>query len=377
MIPQSSEFSRLITYGSDKSAILYVFACAHRIRLKDNKGYLDIHPDGSLSYMDPANISPYVYQDAYNSTKRVNGRPARIIRSLLPDWLLPLFDDSDFEQFADTIKAFLGRSQGTFRLVPAADIPDWYHENRIPNDIPTGTLAASCMRHYHAQDYLNFYTTLGESVSLLVFATPDDNLLGRALVWRDNSGVSYMDRAYGTQPTIQLFHDYARQSGWWKKTDDSYSRPRDYTDPNGNSTLKTIRIPVDTWPELGFPYMDTMKFLNLERHVLSNSSRDAHLRLEDIDGGFDTLDRFHQLTVPDHARLGRREKAQLIWATRPSQPTLNLPEPDDPPPQEHQNVTTHTVPNATSVTGIHVTDITMTDISPLRAFILDLQRSTQ
>ena len=318
MTVYSSEFYELLQYGCHQSAILYTFMFADSMKNNNERDYLDLHPDGTISYLDANKSNPY--RDNFSCPGRVSGRPARIARSLIPQCLLPMFDDTDFEEFANVVKTYLGRNHGTFRMIPAADIPYWYHNDRLNRNLNTGSLGQSCMRHDHCQEYLKFYTTLGEAVSLLILTNDTNALLGRALVWKATNGNTYMDRAYGTEATVRMFHDYARSQGWWKKTDDTYSTPRNYTDPEGNRRSSTFRVRIPTLSTT-FPYLDTLKYLDFSRRTISNSRNNAHLILDDTGGGYSPTDRYYH-DVLGYANT-RDEILRLIW--NKYDPTTTLP----------------------------------------------------
>jgi hypothetical protein len=331
MTDWSRDFSSLIRYGQDRSIILRTLAATRRVTLKDGNDYLSVHDeDGTISYTPANKQSRDYYANNYTVAGRVAGKPARIMRSLLPDYLVELLDDTDFEQLADVTKAYASRNAVTLELVPAADIPYWYHENQYDWNRNLETLGSSCMRHDHCQPYLELYANLGASLQMLIALSGDGKLVGRALVWHAPNGNTYMDRAYGDGPTRTKFHTYAREQGWWKKTHDTYDRKRTYTDPNGEVQNHTIRIPLAHLPDY-FPYMDTMAYLNCQKHTLSNSTTGAHAELNDTGGRASTRQPFYD-ELPNHYDglmaglhdIWDRYPALPLVTTEPTQATLDV-----------------------------------------------------
>jgi hypothetical protein len=245
------------------------------------------------------------------------------MRSLIPEALLPLFSDTDFEDLANLAKAWASRHDATFTLVPATEIPFWYHEDQYDSERPSGSLY-SCMRYDHCQPWIEMYASLGDSLNLLILRNDhSEKLIGRALVWNAPDGNVYMDRAYGTDATRTRFAIYAREQGWWKRAQDSYDCPREFVDPKGNHHNVTITIPIDTFPEDGFPFVDTLHYLNAKTHTLSNYARGAHADLQNTQGSFSPRDPFYEASV-DHDG-DRHETLRRIWDNTPYHPDLPIP----------------------------------------------------
>lgn len=287
MIRCSDDFYTFIASNQHRSLICHVlYLYQSDLPTVSSRNYLDVDETAqSISYLPLNRHTSHL--DNYRAPGRVSGKPARILRSVLPVALNSIFTDADFEQFADLAKAWATRNLGEFRIVTGNDIPYWYNDDNYASDRSTGSLASSCMRHDYCQEYLQMYADLAPHLSMLIYTTAEDYLLGRALLWHADDGRTYMDRAYGLSSTIIKFHDYARKQGWWKRTHDTYSMPQAFTNPDNVQQSVTISIPLPKLPDNGyFPFMDTMKFINLRTHTLTNSSRSTHVILESTDGSY-------------------------------------------------------------------------------------------
>jgi hypothetical protein len=327
----SDSFYELINDSSNQSIILRWLQHS-AIALRDKHDFLDLDPDGNVSYLPVTKQQRLV--NNYTAPGRRKGRPAKIIRSILPDYALDLFTDTDFECLANAIKTHALNRTGSFQLLPASDIPWAYHEDNYAT-VNIGTLDQSCMRHDECQDYLDFYTILADHLRILVYVNGNNQILGRALVWTPpNSDISYVDRAYGSDAVRLSFHRYAKAQGWWKKTYDSYSHDRTFTTPSGeNQGDVSITIPVPHLPEYSFPYADTLKYLNCKKRTLSNRSLGAHVILDNTEGDASVRDPYYgEPTIDPYDRTPIIDRLQTIWDHYLVPETLPLDIPDSPTP---------------------------------------------
>lgn len=282
-------FYTMLEYSREKSAISNVLLThRHAMRLQNGADFLKLKDDGRISYLRDAFKKVGHWGDGFNANGRTVGRPARIMRSLLPEALVHIFGDQDFEEFADAIKAFISRYDGTFELVGADQIHHWYHEDHYEWSVDTGTLANSCLRYDSRQPLLDFFTyNVPSRVKLLIYRTPNDTILGRALVWTTDEGLTFMDRIYGTAATQQKFKTYAEEQGWWYRGEQSYRNATYLVSPDGNREHVTLRITMDAkpprWDE--FPYLDTFKFMSLDGYLTNDDEDDdVVLRLDGPEG---------------------------------------------------------------------------------------------
>jgi hypothetical protein len=211
--------------------------------------FVDIADSGNrLSYLPSSKISKDVQYYEYDATGRQTAKPSKVLRMLIrtPD----AFADADYETVTNAIRAYASRSFGTFEIVTGDAIRDAYLEDGYAPSHRIGTLAHSCMRYRSCQSYFRIYTDNPETVSLLTYRNDDGELLGRALLWRTDSGDTYMDRVYGNDVIQRLFNTYATEHG--------------YTDDASPVTVRNARFDK-------YPYMDTFRYLHPDTGTLATS----------------------------------------------------------------------------------------------------------
>ena len=124
---------------------------------------------------------------------------------------------NDIESFINSIYAFRNRINGSideFELVDGLNIEHWYLEQNyldVKYTDSINTLAGSCMKYAHCQDYIEFYSQ-SDDVQLLILkdSIEKDKIIGRALVWKleTPSGRFFMDRVYFTHENyVELLYN--------------------------------------------------------------------------------------------------------------------------------------------------------------------------
>ena len=207
------------------------------------------------------------------------------------------FSDSDIEQFVNEFVAArkmydFDKSGLEFKLVKGEDIRKYYlytnyfgydKDNKTP--FIKGTLWNSCMRHTQCQDYLDIYCK-NSAVSLLILVTPEDKIVGRALIWKlneKNDNNIYMDREYTIYDAdVKLFNNYAIKEGWIYEDYDGYML-------NGTEYPKDLYVSLEKMYFDEYPYMDTLKYLG--NKTLTSSSHSRHeFELNDTEGHWEGYD---------------------------------------------------------------------------------------
>jgi hypothetical protein len=99
-----------------------------------------------------------------------------------------------------------------FEEVSGTDIVYWY--NAINYKTGGGTLNHSCMRNENPDRFV-LYTGTPDKIKLLIIKE-GDKLIGRALLWIDDKGRKYLDRAYTRyDETMYLYEMYAQKKGYY------------------------------------------------------------------------------------------------------------------------------------------------------------------
>ena len=269
--------------------------------------YLDLSSkEGEISYL-PANRKPD--GDPYKCVSlRVSGKPIKILKQFIDEendpWdTLESIDtsfnnftpgkfmsrwerehknrhmtDRDWEIFLYTFDSYAKTPELEF--VVGEDIRKYYHENSYNRDMKLPELQNSCMKHQRCQPYFDVYVHT-PACKMLIEKDSQGKLIGRALVWRTDTGETFMDRVYGNERTIKVFHKYAREQGWWHLQYNTYMHPRALVSPRGEKVQKVFKVTI---PKLfnSYPYMDTMKNLyvrsegNTEVVYLTNDTSVMH-----------------------------------------------------------------------------------------------------
>ena len=246
-----------------------------------------------LSEDDKYKIYKYFKKETlFNVKGRSETSLGRIINKLFPNEFDP---NKEIEPFVNLYKS--NRDISDFELVSGDDIIFWYNED---NYAKGGTLNSSCMRHSYCSEYLKFYSTNEDKISLLILRDKDDkNLIrGRAIVWNLDtpSGRTFMDRIYYTSDyIINLFKEYAIRYGWLHKKEQNMDATEDIIDTitkekyDGSLVVEGLGDPGSGC----YPYMDTIKYFdrswasNEEDEVDGNGSP---LVLTNTDGTADNDD---------------------------------------------------------------------------------------
>jgi hypothetical protein len=108
-------------------------------------------------------------------------------------------------------------------------------------------------------------------------------------MWVDMDGNKVIDRVYGREEFMQMFRDYAREIGAYKKECDSAGESL-FISPDGSRCHKAFNISIQGEFER-FPYVDTFCYYDSSENVLSNEQTEHHdKKLQDTGGGFENLE---------------------------------------------------------------------------------------
>ena len=185
---------------------------------------------------------------------------------------------------------------GTLREVKGKEIVHWYNQSQYADR--QHTLSSSCMKYDECEDYIEFYAKNEETVSMIIATDQEDRLIGRAIVWHNaildsnkngKHQVALCDRVYGKPLTITAIDAYAANKGYARKETQDYHSQRDIVLSNGQVLNTDITIYVRSHDF--YPYMDTMKSIDVNGStgVLYNNS--DHKSLTGTDGNSESMTR--------------------------------------------------------------------------------------
>jgi len=180
---------------------------------------------------------------------------------------VPFFDfkASDIEKFVNAYTAkvlFEQNALDRFKVVSGEEIRKWYDEKNYSNINGGGQLNSSCMRHSRCQKYFDIYVDNPKVCQLLILMDgTDKKILGRALLWKTERGVNFMDSVYTEKDNyMKLFKQWGEQNNYKMK---SY-------DYRGEEVIVKVK------PKLysSYPYMDTLSCYAPVKGILSNITVD-------------------------------------------------------------------------------------------------------
>lgn len=182
---------------------------------------------------------------------------------------VPFFDfkASDIEKFVNAYTAkvlFEQNALDRFKVVSGEEIRKWYDEKNYSNINGGGQLNSSCMRHSRCQKYFDIYVDNPKVCQLLILMDgTDKKILGRALLWKTESG-NFMDRVYTSKDNyMKLFKQWGEQNNYQMKSSWGYLN-------NKEDVVVKVKPKLYSY----YPYMDTLSCYAPVKGILSNNTID-------------------------------------------------------------------------------------------------------
>lgn len=229
------------------------------------------------------------------SKSRNDVKLGRLVNALLPG----KYTSKDIEEFTNKFKASLSKQGEYFEEVYGEDINHWYNADNYKD--MSGTLGNSCMAR--KSGLFKIYTENPDVCKMLILVE-DDELIGRALVWKLSSIKIYgkdpvqdswfMDRQYTCKDSdVEKFKNYAKEKGWIYK---SYNNHHSYgtVTIEGEEKNATLEVQVKATNYGRYPYMDTFKRFDPNEGILYNDddedeSYEGQYILNDTGGGYEEI----------------------------------------------------------------------------------------
>jgi len=268
--------------------------------------------------LDNLNITNFVMTNNYWKKNRATVKIGSFIGKVFPDEYKQSGNPgNDIESFVQAIIAKRielkdrREGKGRFKLVKGEDIVKYYDESvydvedEDENDIDGSPLANSCMRYERCGDYVNFYAQNKDVSMLILFSDVEgreDKIVGRAIVWKLGmpSGRTFMDRIYYRYDSdMAMFKQYAEKQGWLYKSKQDMFEDTKIVDPKDDTINRINMSTTDTVKKTPYyPYMDTLKWFNIEKGYLTNDSDIEQsgyefYKLEHTEGGYESDDRIY------------------------------------------------------------------------------------
>ena len=230
------------------------------------------------------------------SKSRNDVKLGRLINALLPGKYTP----KDIEEFTNKFKAALSKQGERFEEVSGEEINHWYNGDNYKE--MSGTLGNSCMAK--KPGLFKIYTENPDVCKMLILIE-DDELIGRALVWKLSSIKIYgkdpvqdswfMDRQYTIKDSdVEKFKNYAKEKGWIYKSNNNHHSFSNVT-IEGEEKNATLEVQVKSTNYGKYPYMDTFKRYDPNEGILYNDededeSYEGQYILNDTGGGYGEIE---------------------------------------------------------------------------------------
>lgn len=228
--------------------------------------------------------------------------------------LIPDIKDHTLEDFVNKYKSFQEAKylMNNFEIVNGDDIEDYYNTNNVCDD---GEIY-SCMVEQISSVY-DLLTKNKKVINLLILKNDNNELMGRALLWKDIDNNFIMDRVYSIDEyVIDLFRIHARKNGWYYRATNAAGNKYLSNSKGERVNEFTPKIKLDTYKLMEdishYPYLDTFPVLSLTQGMLSNfdiwGEEDSVLYLQEEEGGFSTMRNFMEFIGPILKKVDFLEK---------------------------------------------------------------------
>ena len=218
-----------------------------------------------LSYLTQDRIDSLDPQEYWTSSRRYIAKPGAFISKLFND--IPA---KEVEKFSNLFRSQASKAPFRFEVVKGNRIKDfYYYENYYSSE--RGSLGVSCMKHEHCQKYFDLYTENEENVSMLTMFNDKNRLIGRALLW-DFESNKIMDRIY-TYNDVELsvyFKQWATEHGYYYKSEQNWFNTIFFEQIGTGKKEFKLEMKLPNIKQHYYPYMDTFKFIDLDKGILYN-----------------------------------------------------------------------------------------------------------
>lgn len=218
-----------------------------------------------LSYLSQDRIDSLDPQDYWTSTRRYMAKPGAFISKLFKD--VPA---KEVEKFSNLLRSQAKKAPFRFEVVRGNSIKDfYYYENYHSSE--RGSLGVSCMKHEHCQKYFDLYTENEENVSMLTMFNENNRLIGRALLW-DFESHKIMDRiyTYNDEELSFYFKQWATENGYYYKSEQNWFNTIFFEQIGTGKKEFKLEVKLPNIKQHYYPYMDTFKFIDLDKGILYN-----------------------------------------------------------------------------------------------------------
>lgn len=295
----SDELKKILTeFESDSLVAKLLLKKRHEkdLLVENHVNYISIaHDKTKISYLTHDRINNIDPSQYWSSSRRFAARPGSFVSKIFKD-----ISSKEVEKFSNLYRTHSNKQEQVFKIVEGDDILKYYHIDSYAQE--RGTLGASCMKYDNCQSYLGIYTKNKDIVKMLILLNSDNRLIGRALLWTFDD-YKIMDRIYtiSDEELLFKFKKWATDNGFLYKSEQNWYNTLNFENLSTPKRELQLNIKLQHSEFRKYPYVDTFKFLNVSRGLLTNYQIDdnSFRTLCSSDGGnydsnyfaFDDIDR--------------------------------------------------------------------------------------
>ena len=237
--------------------------------IDNNVDYISISEDDStkISYLtqERINLVKSLNECLWTSKKRFHCKPGSFISKILKD-----ANPKDVETFSNQFKSLSTKQDLRFEIVEGENLREYYHEGKYASQ--KGSLGSSCMKYDKCQKYFDIYVENPTVVKMLVMKNAKDLIVGRALLWNfswEGKDYKIMDRIYTAKDEefSMFFKNWALENGYFHKKHQNWANTLQFQEVE--SEIR-VGIQLDKFTFLKYPYLDTFKWIDMEKGILYN-----------------------------------------------------------------------------------------------------------
>jgi hypothetical protein len=218
-----------------------------------------------LSYLSQDRIDALDSQEYWTSSRRYIAKPGAFIAKLFNN-----ISAKEVEKFSNLFRSQAAKAPFRFEVVRGDAIKDFYYYESYQST-ERGSLGVSCMKHEHCQKFFDLYTENEENVSMLAMFNDKNRLIGRALLW-DFDTHKIMDRiyTYNDEELSFYFKQWATEKGYFYKSEQNWFNTMFFEQIGSGKKEFKLEVKLPNIKQHYYPYMDTFKFIDLEKGILYN-----------------------------------------------------------------------------------------------------------
>lgn len=271
----------LLNRSGDSNNIANILIHGSSKHIKEVGNYIerDASSEDYVTYLPKSRYELAISEDPYQVAGRVRIKIGRFINKFIRKEIIESFHitSKSIEDFVNIYKSCFNRNEKDLHVVQGNDFYKWYLDTNYsePGGMRFGTLWNSCMRYGERNKLVELYSQ-NTNIKMLVLLDDNNKLLARAILWDkvcDISGKVYqvMDRIYSVYDhDVNFFKNWAEKNNYIYKLEQNSKSERLFV-KDGKHTYLDFSITLDKFKFDYYPYLDTFKFFDIRKGILSNS----------------------------------------------------------------------------------------------------------